>query len=152
MIISTAGRAFIENQEGCVLTAYWDEDGWSIGYGHHSFGVHEFMQITRDQADAFLSADLVWVNAAVNSLVRMPIAQSAFDALGDFVYNEGAGALQQSTLLFRINHGATPDAVTAAFEMWDKARDASGKLVDNAKLLARRKAEAALFFGSTSPA
>ena len=32
--ISNNGKQFIKDQEKCVLTAYWDSDGYSIGYGH----------------------------------------------------------------------------------------------------------------------
>ena len=31
--ISNSGKRFIKDQETCVLTAYWDSNGYSIGWG-----------------------------------------------------------------------------------------------------------------------
>lgn len=146
MNVSAAGRAFIERNEGCSLGAYWDVDGYSIGYGHHGAGVTEGLQITREQADTLLAHDLIWVEAAVTAAIAVPLSQNAFDALCDFVYNEGAGALRSSTLARLINLGVKdPDRIKMAFSMWDKSANAGGDLVDNAALLARRQAEAALY-------
>lgn len=146
MNVSPAGRAFIERNEGCSLGAYWDVDGWSIGYGHHGAGVTEGLQITREQADTLLAHDLVWVEAAVSSEISATLTQNQFDALADFVYNEGAAALRTSTLARLINAGVTdPDRIKMAFAMWHLSRNAGGDLVDNPALLARRQAEAALF-------
>ncbi len=125
------------------MTAYFDVDGWSIGYGHHSRGVLQGMQITREQADAFLTGDLAWVEMAVNHLVTVPISQNAFDALADFVYNEGAGALAGSTALRLLNGGDYQHAADALL-MWDKI-ESHGTLASDPGLLERRKAERALF-------
>lgn len=146
MKVSDAGRAFIEQNEGCSLGAYWDVDAWSIGYGHHGAGVSEGMQITREQADTLLSHDLVWVEAAITAAIAVPLTQNQFDALADFVYNEGAGALRTSTLARLINFGVKdPDRIKMAFCMWEKVKNAGGDLIDDAGLLARRQAEATLF-------
>lgn len=143
MNVSPDGRAFIEQQEGCSLTAYYDINGYSIGYGHHSPGVVEHMTITREQADAFLAADLTWVEAAVNHLVTVTISQNAFDALADFVYNEGAGALASSTALHLLNAGADMQKVGDALLLWNKI-ERQGTLVSDPGLLARRRAERAM--------
>ena len=37
--ISGKGKRFIKNKETCVLTAYWDSNGYSIGWGHHGSDV-----------------------------------------------------------------------------------------------------------------
>lgn len=153
MNVSPAGRAFIEDNEGCSLGAYWDVDGYSIGYGHHGAGVTADLQITREQADAFLAHDLVWVEAAITSTITVPLTQHQFDALADFIYNEGPGALRTSTLARLINSGVTdPDRIRMAFCMWDKARNAGGDLVDNTGLLHRRQAEAEMFLTNASDA
>lgn len=146
MNVSPAGRAFIEQNEGCSLGAYLDVDGYSIGYGHHGAGVTEGLQITREQADTLLAHDLVWVEAAVMTAIAVPLTQCQFDALADFVYNEGAGALRTSTLARLINMGVKdPDRIKMAFCMWDRVKGAGGDLVEDKALLARRQAEAALF-------
>lgn len=146
MRVSDAGRRFIEAQEGLALETYWDVDGWSIGYGHHSPGVIQGMQITRETADALLTGDLAWVEAAVTHLVVVPTRQAQFDALADFVYNEGAGALSSSTALRLLNAGDQPGAADALL-MWDKSKQ-GGKLAVNPALLARRKAERAMFLSA----
>ena len=43
--ISNIGKQFIKNQETCVLTAYWDSNGYSIGWGHHGSDVKKNMRI-----------------------------------------------------------------------------------------------------------
>lgn len=142
--ISPEGRAFIESQEGLSLTAYFDVDGYSIGYGHHGAGVVAGMTITQAQADAFLAADLVWVQTAVCHLVTVALTDNQYAALCDFTYNEGAGALQSSTTLIRLNAGDYQGAADALL-MWDKVKNTAGDLVDSPALLARRQAERAMF-------
>jgi lysozyme len=144
--VSDAGRRFIEGQEGCALGAYWDVNGYSIGFGHHSPGVVASMSISQEQADELLSGDLTWVEAAVNHLVVVPVSQAQFDALADFVYNEGAGALQRSTALHLLNSGAAMDKVADALLLWDK-KMSGGSLVSDSGILQRRRAERALFLG-----
>lgn len=142
--ISDEGRSFIEQQEGLSLTAYFDVDGYSIGYGHHGGGVVAGMTITQAQADAFLASDLVWVEAAVCHLVTVALTDNQFSALCDFVYNEGAGALQSSTTLIRLNAGDYQGAADALL-LWERVRNSAGDLVDSPALLARRQAERAMF-------
>ncbi|MDA8327509.1 MAG: lysozyme [Betaproteobacteria bacterium] len=143
MTYSKAGLTLTERFEGCRLTAYPDTGGvWTIGYGH-TYGVHEGMTCTQDQAQAWLIEDTRSATDAVNHLVSIPLKQSEFDALVDFVFNLGVGAFARSTMLKDINAGNLA-AAALQFPLWD--RDAGRVL---AGLLHRRLAEDAEFNAGT---
>lgn len=97
----------------------------------------EYQKITKDIAIADLKKDLEHYEKSINSL-KIDLKQNEFDALVSFIYNLGFGALQQSTLLKRIN--TREGDIEAAFMMWVKA---GGKTLPG--LVKRRKAEATLF-------
>lgn len=92
---SEQGIAFIKKREGCVLKAYWDVNGYAIGYGHHG-GINKGDTCTQAQADTYLKEDLKKYENAVNSL-GYNFNQNQFDALIDFTYNCGTGNLRQLT-------------------------------------------------------
>lgn len=98
MITSEAGRKKIEAFEGCVLHAYKArpaEKYYTIGYGHYGADVAANMTITQAEADRLFQQDLKRFEAAVNDL-GMLLSQQQFDALVDFAYNCGTGALQNA--------------------------------------------------------
>lgn len=133
MKTSDAGRKFIQQNEGLRLTAYQDQGGvWTIGIGH-TMGVKEGDTITEEQADMLLESDLLHVEIALNKLIPSDCTQNQFDALADFAFNLGTGAL--ATML---DHG------------WQDVPNQMPKWCNvakkpNAGLLARRKREVALF-------
>lgn len=95
MTTSKAGRLKIEQFESCVLHAYKarpSEKYYTIGYGHYGADVTEGMTISQEQADDLFAADLKRFETAVNNL-GMKLNQAQFDALVDFAYNCGEGAL-----------------------------------------------------------
>lgn len=133
------GAALTESFEGCRLAAYQDTGGvWTIGYGHTA-GVGPGDTCTQAQADAWLQQDMAWAAAVVNRTVDVPLTQGEFNALVDFVYNAGAGAFEESTLLRVLNAGDYAQAAQQ-FDLWDHAGD---QVV--AGLLRRRQAETAEF-------
>jgi lysozyme len=141
MIYSKNGLKLTDQFEGCRLTAYQDVKGvLTIGYGH-TLDVYEGMTITKDQAEQYLSDDIMWAEKTVNQYIKVPLTQDEFDALVDFVFNVGSGNFVKSTLLKLLNHN---DLIGAAheLELWDHAGD---KVVSG--LLIRRKKEEALFLG-----
>jgi lysozyme len=86
----------------------------------------------------------------VNNYVKVPLTQSQFDALVCFTYNEGTGALKESTLLRKLNakdyHGAAYQ-----FLLWDKITDPkTGQKVVCDTLILRRKKERELFLSTLS--
>jgi lysozyme len=104
------------------------------------------MTITEDQATLLLQSDVAASVSCVNNAVTATISQSQFDALVDFCFNLGCGALVKSSLLRFVNAN---DFVSAAaqFLLWDHA---GGVVVQG--LLLRRQAEAALFSSASAPA
>lgn len=98
MTTSEEGRKKIESFEGCVLHAYKArpaERYYTIGYGHYGADVDATMTITQAEADRLFREDLKRFEAAVNDL-GMLLNQKQFDALVDFAYNCGTGALQNA--------------------------------------------------------
>ncbi|WP_442323775.1 lysozyme [Cernens ardua] len=136
---SQRGLDLVENAEGLHLRAYQDGVGvWTIGYGH-TRGVRPGMVITAADAQAYLRSDLNAAERAVNTLVTVDINQNQFDALVDFTFNLGAGALAGSTLLRRLNDGDY-DGAADEFGLWVHA----GRKIELG-LVKRRSAEKALF-------
>ena len=140
---SAAGIELIKRFEGCKLTAYPDPgtggDPWTVGYGSTGPHVKRSLTITQAQADEWLLQDLDRFEQAVERLVSVPLTQNQFDALTSFCYNVGAGALQQSTLLRKLNAGDYEGA-QGQFARWNRA---GGKEMPG--LTRRRAAEAELF-------
>lgn len=93
---SLKGIELIKAFEGCRLKAYWDVNGYSIGYGHHAKDITKGMVIDQKAADEFLKKDLAKFEKAVNAL-KYDFNQNQFDALVDFAYNCGAGNLLKLT-------------------------------------------------------
>ena len=138
--LSKHGAQFIAGFEGFRGTAYWDSYGdvWTIGYGH-THAVHEGQRVTKAKALKLLEEDAARAATAVRDLVHVRLTQNQFDALVSFVFNLGAGALAESTLLKKLNKGNYKGA-RHEFGKWNH----SGGVV-LAGLSRRRKAEAALF-------
>ena len=143
MNYSESGLDLTEESEGCRLVAYQDSVGvWTIGYGH-TRGVVAGMTCTQAQAEAWLREDIASAIADINRLARVPLTQGEFDALVDFDFNLGGGALRGSTLLKLLNAGDHA-AASLEFTKWDKA---GGKVI--AGLLRRRVSEQAEFDATT---
>lgn len=135
------GIELIKGFEGLRLSKYQDVVGkWTIGYGHLILPSESFPNpLTEKQAEDLLRKDLAASEAGVTRLVKVKLSQQQFDALVSFTFNLGAGNLQSSTLLKKLNAG---DYSGAADELlrWNKA---GGKEV--AGLTRRRTAERKLF-------
>lgn len=136
---SGACRALIRQFEGCYLQAYRCPAGIpTLGVGH-TRGVKMGDRCSVQQADVWLTEDLQDAEAAVNSLVKVPLAQEQFDALASFTFNLGAKRLAESTLLILLNKGSAK----AAAEQFDRWVNSNGQKLDG--LVRRRAAEKALF-------
>jgi lysozyme len=151
MQLSENGFKIIKNFEGLRLSAYRDVAGvWTIGYGSTRY--HDGKQVkpgdtlaNEIQAGALFRNTLGQYENAVSRAVKVPLTQNQFDAMVSFVYNEGAGALEGSTLLFKLNEKNYTEAA-AHFLAWDKITDpATGKKVVSETLVQRRKEESKLF-------
>ncbi len=138
MQTSPNGIAFIRKNEGVRLSVYDDNGHPAIGYGHDLTQPEIFSGvyvngITIDQAASLLQQDLTArYEPSVNELA--PDAnQNQFDALVDFAYNLGGGALKQM-----LAHGW--DQVTTQIPRWNHLNG-----VVHPGLTARREAEVELF-------
>jgi len=138
--VSGSGAAYIRNTEQLRLSRYPDAGGESIGYGHKiKPGEAIGATITAADAEYLFLQDLTTVEAALNSLVRVPLTQSEYDALADLVYNIGAGAFTNSTLLKKLNAGDYQGA-RAEFPRWIYSQ---GKILG--ALVERRNNDAQMF-------
>lgn len=134
---------FVAKWEGLRLTTYLDAVGVpTIGWGHTGPDVHMGMTISRARAMQLLVMDLREAAAAVSRLVKVPITVRQRIALISFAFNCGIGALEESTLLRKLN---AKDYQGAADEFlkWDHA--GGSRLLG---LTRRRRAERWLFLHS----
>jgi lysozyme len=141
MQISPAGLALIKRFERLRLSAY--DDGYgnrTIGWGHLIQPGENYQTITAAQADELLALDLATAERAVNSLVRVPLTQSQYDALVSLVYNWGAGNFRNSSHLSLVNSG---DYAGTAARL--RAHPITSGGVASQGLVNRRAAEADLF-------
>lgn len=130
----------VKSVECLRLDAYLDLKGgvWTIGWGHTE-GVKKGDRITPEEADRLLKEDLETAEGAVNGL-GLTLTQNQFDALTDFAFNAGVGALRKSTLLKRIREGADLLVIQSEFRRWVYA---AGK--KRQSLVERREWEAQLY-------
>lgn len=146
MKMSAAGLDTVKEFEGLRLKAYkCPANVWTIGYGHTSSAgspiVTSDLEITREAAEEILKKDMGQYEDGVSKYVKVGLTQGQFDALVDFAYNAGVGALAKSTLLKKVNAGKF-DEVPAEFMKWTKG---GGKELPG--LVRRRRAEVKLWRG-----
>lgn len=144
MRMSAEGLALVKEFEGLRLKSYRCPAGiWTIGYGHTSSAgaptVDSGLEITKEEAEAILRRDMVQYEDGVKKLVKVELSQGQFDALVDFAYNAGVGALAKSTLLKKVN-AEKFDEVPAEFMKWTRG---GGKELPG--LVRRRRAEVKLW-------
>ncbi len=146
--IDAEGLNLIKNFEGYAqvvrgttnVTTYLDAVGVpTIGYGHTGPDVTPNLVITQAQAEALLQSDVRGAERAVTAAVTVALSDNQFAALVSFVYNLGAGTLQNSTLLSVLNTG---DYAGAA-DQFTRFVYAGGEVLQG--LVRRRDAERALF-------
>lgn len=134
----------IKEFEGFRGEAYKCPSGlWTIGYGHIA-DVVRGQKITKQEAEQLLRRDLIPFESFVDKL-NVTGQQHKFDALVDFAFNLGCGALGGSTLLKKIRACRPEDEIRAEFMRWVYATVAGKKRVLQG-LVERRKWEADRFF------
>jgi lysozyme len=138
MTIDQYGLDFTKNFEGFSPMPYQDVAGiWTVGYGHKIKAGEDFSAgITIGQGQTLLFDDMEPVEEKIMRLAP-DCNQRQFNALCDFGFNLGVGALEQM-----LGHGI----VSAPEQMlrWNKAH-VNGELIAVPGLTRRRQAEVALF-------
>lgn len=137
MKTSQRGINLIKEFEGLRLTAYRCPAGvYTIGYGH-TRGVKRGMKITEEEASAFLTADLLNSEKAVERYDSVyHWNQNEFDALVSFTFNCGATNLRALLRNGRRNRSQ----IVATLPLYRKA---GGRVLKG--LERRRATEKALF-------
>lgn len=105
--VSNNGKKLIKEYEKCSLIAYWDSNGYSIGYGHHKKYVRKGMKISKKQAEELFNKDIYEVNKSINRLIgSLPVkhkfSQNFIDGLGDLIYNCGESGVKNSEFYNRL--------------------------------------------------
>ncbi len=151
LIPSALCIAWIKHSEGCKLEAYWDVNGYAIGYGHHGADVTKGTVWTQEQADAACESDAAETAKSVLAYVKVPLSQGQFDCLVDFTYQFGAGRLATSLLLTRLNMGNYAQVPSELYRVDPVTGEQKGWIVANGKLnnglIARRKGDIVLWNG-----
>jgi len=148
--VSGKALAIIKSFEGEKLTAYKDQAGiptigWGSTYNHDlKRRVQMGDVIDKDTALRWLRLDAANAAANVKKVVKVPINQNQIDSLTSFSYNIGPDAFANSTLLRKLNSGASKQEVALEFPKWNKVTINGEKVVSNG-LVNRRKMEADLF-------
>ena len=115
--VNEAALDLIKRFEGFSPKAYVCPGGrLTIGYGHTK-DVSPGDTITRTQADLLLRQDVSLAAEAVEKHVTVPLNDNQFGALVSFVFNLGAGAFKESTLLRLLNDGQY-EAVPVQLNRW----------------------------------
>ena len=134
------GEKLTKRSEGCKLKAYKDCVGvWTIGYGHTGPDVYEGLVITQEQANQLLRIDIKKFEIGVRKSLTVGLLDAQKDALTDFSFNLGLGALRASTLLKKVNRGIWR-GIDKEFNKWVNAGGIPRK-----GLIIRRAAEARMF-------
>lgn len=145
--LSQKGLELIKSFEGLKLKPYLCPASIpTLGFGNTYYPDGTKVKltdpaITKEKAEELLKFLLVTYEKAVDSYCRDDISQSQFDALASFCYNVGAGNLQKSTLIKKVNANPQDPTIRAEFMKWNKA---AGKVLLG--LTRRRTAEANLYF------
>ena len=146
MNLSNNGIQLLKRLEGFRPKAYLDSGNrLTIGYGHliqPDDGVPPGDIIDPVKGCELLKRDVAWAEAAVDREVLVDLNQDQFDALVIFVYNVGATAFKNSTMLKMINKGDMAGA-SEQFVRWNRAGG-----MEILGLLKRRKEEQALFLST----
>ena len=142
-LVATA--LFTAGFEGRSTTVYKDPVGVAtICDGHARTGpdgkpLKAGQTATDEVCDYLLGKDIADANASLLASVKVPLSTGENLAYTDFVFNEGIGNFQSSTLLRKLNSGDHKGAC-AQLLLWTKGK-VRGVLVDLRGLVKRRGAE-----------
>lgn len=127
--------AFLKPWEGRELTPYRDIVGvWTVCEGITENVEHR--RYTNAECDALLRQATAQHLMGVAECIHKPLTQGQWVAVGSWTYNVGVSAACRSTLVRKINAGASPADWCGELLKWNRA---GGKVVKG--LTRRREAE-----------
>lgn len=105
--VSLSGQLFTKSFEKCKLTAYWDGNGYTIGWGHHLLKGENYRRISQVKANELFKKDIKKTNESINRLLKkfegkVRFKQGFINGLGDLIYNCGEGGVKSSTFYKRL--------------------------------------------------
>lgn len=140
MKTSNNGINLIKESEGLRLIPYIDADGYgTVGYGHKILPEEQFTTLDIKAAQVLLMQDIAHCEDCINYCVKVPLNQNQYDALIDFIFNEGWSRFANSTLLKCLNNNDYQGAANQ-FNAWIYG---NGEVLNG--LVVRRAKEKQLF-------
>ncbi len=140
MDINAKGLSILKTAEGFYAEPYICPAGkLTVGYGHTG---NVSGPVTQEQAEVLLKGDLKAAQDAVEAHVTVPLTENQFSALVSLVYNIGANAFANSTLLDHLNNNEI-ELAAAQFDRWIYA---NGHVLPG--LVKRRQLEKELFLSN----
>lgn len=136
--------------ESFSANAYWDVNGYAIGFGFHNYADGSAVQqgdtMTLDDANALLVTTVTGFWQAIKPCITANINENQAAALIDLAYNCGNGLVCKSTVLQLINAGADEATISAQWEQ--TCTTANGTYLS--VLYNRRVDEVDMFFSTLS--
>ena len=152
--MTNAGLDLVKQYEGMRLSPYLCPAGIpTIGFGTTIYPdgtpvTLDDLPITKAKAVSYLKTELDKYEAKVDELTNGRATDYELAAMTSLAYNIGLAAFEGSSVLRLYNQGKLREA-SAAFGLWNKARDKNdGVLKVMPGLVARRAAESAMFSNS----
>lgn len=146
--ISQKGIDYIRKHEGLSLKAYYDVNGWAIGYGSHYYEDKSLVKqgdvITKEKAISMLKAHVQ--RSCIPCLNGLNLNQNQVDSLCSFIYNIGDGAFNKSTIKKLIKANPNDPNIATQFRRWNIA----GGVVNNV-LKKIREEEIKIYFNNQYP-
>lgn len=117
--ITAEGFAILKKAEGLNKSAYWDVNGWAIGYGMHYYSNGTAVQkddlITSSFAETEFLKVLANTGKQVFKYVKVSLSDNQYTALVMYSYNRGIGSLANSKLLKMVNLNPNNSAIPKQF-------------------------------------
>lgn len=145
MTTSNDGIQLIIGFEGLQLSAYWDVNGYAIGYGTHFYPggslVKQGDTCTKAQALEYMKHHIRHeVEPYINSK-GLHLKQHQYDALASFVYNIGCGNWNNSRLLKLLQQVPNPtdDDLRQAFLQYAGGGNYNRRIQEYKHYIAKKK-------------